>query len=255
MNKVMISAICMLSLYACTVKEDRQSCPCSLNLDFSEIDTTSVSALLLCISDASEYAFSESLSADTFFPEYKVFVPRKHLYVNVFHGVDESFCGSGGLFIPYGSECPEVYMCSLPADAEKEEADVRIGLHKNYCRIALSIVKEGGFEYSISVKGTVNGYGADGSPSRGDFSYTPESEGAVYSLAVPRQLDSSLILEIDDGTDVLKSFALGEYISASGYDWSAQDLEDISVQIDWTLTDMTLTIQGWDWSHEFEIII
>ena len=63
------------------------------------------------------------------------------------------------------------------------------------------------------------------------------------------------MLEIDDGTEVLKRFALGEYLVGGGYDWTEDDLEDVKVVIDWSMTAVTLVVQGWDWVREYEIVI
>jgi hypothetical protein len=57
------------------------------------------------------------------------------------------------------------------------------------------------------------------------------------------------------GTSVLKTFALGEYIHASGYDWSAADLEDITVGIDYTRTKLIISVLGWDDVYEFDVVI
>ena len=50
---------------------------------------------------------------------------------------------------------------------------------------------------------------------------------------LPVQMDGSLRLNVMayDGT-LLRSFALGEYILQSGYDWNAEDLEDIRIEVD-----------------------
>jgi hypothetical protein len=106
------------------------------------------------------------------------------------------------------------------------------------------------------VRGRVAGYGANGFPINGDFFYDVEDFSAeAWIMYVPRQTDNSLVLEINDGTAVLKTFALGEYICASGYDWNAADLQDITVGIDYTRTKLTVSIRGWDEVYEFDVVI
>ena len=63
------------------------------------------------------------------------------------------------------------------------------------------------------------------------------------------------MLEVNDGTEVLKIFALGEYVVAGGYDWTAEELEDVEVIIDWAQTEVSIQIKGWDWVREYEIVI
>jgi len=60
---------------------------------------------------------------------------------------------------------------------------------------------------------------------------------------------------VDDGTDVLKTFALGEYVTASGYDWSAESLDDITIGLDYSLSHVTLKIEGWEKELHFDVEI
>jgi hypothetical protein len=106
------------------------------------------------------------------------------------------------------------------------------------------------------VRGSVAGYGANGFPIKGDFFYDVEEfSDQVWVMSVPRQTDNSMVLEVNDGTAVLKTFALGEYIYASGYDWSAIELEDITVGIDYTRTKLRVSVLGWDEVYEFDVVI
>jgi hypothetical protein len=72
---------------------------------------------------------------------------------------------------------------------------------------------------------------------------------------LPRQIDASLMLEVDDGKGGYKAFALGQYIVSSGYDWTAEDLEDITVTLDYALTEIRLVIGGWESVYEYEMEI
>ena len=86
------------------------------------------------------------------------------------------------------------------------------------------------------------------------FAMRPDDKGAC-SVSVPRQVDNSLRLDVDDGTDVLKTFALGEYVTASGYDWSAESLDDITIGLDYSLSHVTLKIEGWEKELHFDVEI
>ena len=87
------------------------------------------------------------------------------------------------------------------------------------------------------------------------FEYVPVVRDGVGFVVLPRQIDSSLMLEVDDGTDILKRFALGEYMTAGGYDWAAADLSDVTVNVNWTVTEAIIRLEGWDWVYEYEIVI
>ena len=82
----------------------------------------------------------------------------------------------------------------------------------------------------------------------------PGTEGNLQA-GLPRQVDASLLLEVDDGTSVQKTFALGEYIISSGYDWTAEELEDMTVTLDYQITYVKITVSGWDKEYFYNIIL
>lgn len=73
-------------------------------------------------------------------------------------------------------------------------------------------------------------------------------------LVLPRQNDASLRLDLMDGSGLLKSFALGNYMTMSGYDWTAQDLQDASVTVDFACTKITVSVGAWENSYDFDIV-
>ena len=72
---------------------------------------------------------------------------------------------------------------------------------------------------------------------------------------LPRQKDASLILEVEDAKGNSKIFALGQYIVASGYDWTLPDLDDVSVTLDYAMTEIRLVIGGWESVYRYDIEI
>ena len=74
-----------------------------------------------------------------------------------------------------------------------------------------------------------------------------------YLAVLPRQSDASLMLYIDDGDTSVKAFALGQYIVSGGYDWTADDLEDISVSIDFAQTEVLVTVDGWESVYDYDV--
>ena len=141
---------------------------------------------------------------------------------------------------------------------------VPVRLHKNFCRIDIQVRDVDGeeFPFKLRVRGNVNGYGLDGKPARGAFLCDAErsetestGSGHGYAVTVPRQTDDSLTLEIVTDDGVAKSFAIGNYIAASGYDWTSADLKDICLEIDYARTVISFTIDKWTHSEQFEVVI
>ena len=246
----------LLFSVGCSVKELRDDCPCRLILDFSETDTLSVRELVVHAEDRAGTSYDCNLAAAEFMPEYHMEVSRSSLLLNVCSGDAGLYEPGRGLVIPYGSACPEVFMYMKEIDALGEFVRDTVSLHKNHCVLTVIFEKEDSPLYGLCLKGGVAGYGKDCRPMAGEFSFVPiESGDRSYRAVIPRQLDSSLMLEVDDGSAMIRRFALGEMIAAGGYDWDSRDLDDLTVRIDWASTDIMITINGWDWSYEYQIVI
>lgn len=236
----------------CSVKEDREACPCRLVLDFGDVDTAIVKSLNVQAVCEGEVVFGDVVYADDFGAEYVREVPRGVLKINVWSGGDEGY----GMVIPYGCECPPIYMGSVMADARGETCREYIDVCKNHCRLTVLVEGMTDVPYSFTFRGNVSGYGSDGSPSYGDFSCVAYPGLTGESQAVlPRQLDSSLLLDVDDGTAATKTFALGEHIAASGYDWTLEDLADMTVVLNYYITYVRIIIQKWDKEFVYDIIL
>ena len=107
---------------------------------------------------------------------------------------------------------------------------------------------------SVAVRGSVNGYSlADGQPLQGAF-YCLLSGSGMCRL--PRQrAEDPLWLDIVLEDRILRSFPLGTYLEAAGYDWYAADLEDRALEIDVSVTHIRFTSALWSTTQELEIVI
>ena len=256
MRKIVLLMLALVSVAACSVKEDRSDCPARLILDFKDVDTADFKSLNLLVTHAGETVFSDIVSADDFAEDYVRDVPHGSLRVNVWAGDGDRVVHEHGVVIPYGCECPPIYMHSFIADTEGELWRETVRLRKNHCRLTVMMDGVEKIPYSLTFKGNVDGYRLDGQPSSGDFSCVAYPSGTSESQALlPRQTDSSLLMEVDDGTSVTKTFAIGEYISSSGYDWTAADLEDMTIVLDYYITFIKITIREWDREYVYNITL
>lgn len=240
--------LCLSCLIAgCSVKEDRGECPCSLRLVFDDAclsGPVDLACMLLNADMASVSSYGEIPD------EITLDVPRclADMCVNV-SGVG-LMNESGGLDIAEGYDCPPVFCCRTEVDCRRDYAEGVIDFHKNYAELScvLEHSETLGTGLGYSVAGNVCGYDAGGSPVAGPFQCTlkcrKNSSGTMLAeVALPRQTDNSLKLKVSapDG-ELLREFALGEYIAASGYDWSAEDLEDMVIRINIASTTLSVNI-------------
>lgn len=271
----------------CSVKEDRDLCPCTLVLEFPSEDAERLQdGVIVCMRGYSDNDFSlcdtllAGQTASSGGPDnvsgkwsYSYVVPKGDVDLAVSYSADglAGKLNSSGRWIEIdeGRPCPSIWTCCEKVSARADRVTVPVRLHKNFCRIDIQVRDVDGeeFPFKLRVRGNVNGYGLDGKPARGAFlcdaersetessGTASESTGYGYAVTVPRQTDDSLTLEIVTGDGVAKSFAIGNYISASGYDWTSADLKDICLEIDYARTVISFTIDKWTHSEQFEVVI
>lgn len=239
-----------LSVSSCSVKEDRNPCPCLLELDIKGPDGMTSAPVDLFVISQDGYFLRDTVEAWKQEGLYSVSVPRTQLHVSVWSGGGK-YVSEDGLVIPTGMECPRVYMHDSDVVTEGEYCREEVFMRKNHC--VLTILAEGdGQEFTgLVLKGNVAGYDMTGKPLRGDFEFALEEDIAV----LPRQVDDSLMLELQDSKGNRISFSLGRYIEASGYDWSAPELDDVTVTLDYALTEIRLNVDGWESVYRYDMEI
>ena len=239
----------LLALASCSIKEDRTACPCALALEISDLP---VRPVVVGVSGAG-YAFMEVVRADTLMV---IPVPKEDLSVSVTGGALAE--GDGSVRIPEGEEAPPLYLFHADVPAFDEQVTLPVLLRKQFCRLELRFTGPPGYAppFEAEVEGSFDGWLPDGSPPRGPFSrrILSGSDG-LASLRLPRQGDDSLLLHILFSDQIVRTFALGSYIAASGYDWSAPDLKDLTLQVDISLTSVTISTDLWTKTEDLELWI
>jgi len=254
-RNMMTAVLSVIVAVSSCIKEDRSECPCRLVLDFSDIDTDVISAAAVSMTSADGFAYSEDVDRSDF-DEYMVTVPRTEIEVNIWAGAGHLLNDDMSVVIPYGEDCPRVFLHESVLMTDCELVEEKVILKKNHCVLTVQVEKGGDYPFDLTVKGRVDGYGSDFRPSVGEFSCRtqPDSLGRCV-VVLPRQLDSSLMLEVDDGSESVKTFAIGESVVAGGYDWNAGNLDDVTVMLDYSLTEVTLEIEEWNDEKIYDVVI
>ena len=227
----------MLFLSSCSIKEDRNGCPCWMTVDLSDVaescwkspevqsniehqDVTKspesrsnvAENVLLRLrgnsdEDAVEYEYqmTEAVRADAGTLEYEV--PRGSVGVSAvaFSRRGTGRAGNDGdeIRIPVGEQMDSLYGFFKMYHTRCESVLCDVDLHKEFCTVSFTLGEEGySSPYDIEVWGNVAGVSAwDLMPVLGEFRYAPMQENGVYQVRVPRQVDNSLelvMLEIPD---------------------------------------------------------
>ena len=239
----------LLLLPSCSVKENRAVCPCTLTLELTGLP---VRPVVLGVAGEG-YSFTEVVHADTLLA---LPVPKGEMAVSAVGGALAE--GDGSVRIPPGEEAPPLYLFYADVSTDAEQVVLPITLHKQFCALELVFKGPSGYgpPFEVAVEGAYGGWEPDGAPAPGPFSrrLLPGSDGRA-TLRLPRQGDDSLLMHIVFADRKVRTFALGSYISASGYDWTAPDLEDLTLHVDISLTSVTISTDLWSHTEDIEVWI
>lgn len=266
-----LSIFSVATLGGC-IKENRCDCPCYLMLDFSAVDGEKFDSLSIGVVGRDGFLYESSLARERFGDTFVIEVPRGKVDLCVVACEKDSGmeCGEGvsradltrivsasGLNIPEGSQCPPLHMYTSSLDTSDDSIRDTVILHKNYCLLSIEMVsKDSPSPFSVGIRGQVSGYAPDGSLIPGVFAVDNElSQSGRCSVRVPRQSDASLSLQVLDSEDIVREFALGEYIVKSGFDWTALDLEDLDVTVDFALARVAVVVREWETRYVYDLEI
>lgn len=253
---ILLIGYCLMCGAGCSVKEDRMECPCRLILDLSGVDTAMVEEADLYVSTSRGFILNDTLDILNLGKEYELSIPKGKTGVWVYGGADGYDQGPEGLKIPYGEDCPEIFMHMDSFDASDEQYHEKVLLRKNHCVLTIYLHAEIDLDFDVAITGEVDGYDSEGNPSKGDFRYELSFEGDSVARAIlPRQEDASLRLEILDSDQTVRVFSLGEYIESSGYDWGSDNLENITMMLDYALSSIGFSIEDWEEEYHFDVVI
>lgn len=269
-----------MSSAACTVLEDRSACPCFVHVDLRAERNQVCDSLRVMLDTRSGFSYRGTVLRSEYGRELCVEVPsREGVYISVLDGSVEVDSRGGELpsvLIPVGEQCPEVHMYTSFLDTSGESAVEHVVVGKNYCSVVMNFAARNLDLYEVHIVGNVCGYGfggdgvgvsgAGGSGAGGfggigmviggRFDYSPSTDDPESCcFRVPRQMDNTLQLVISAPGTPSRTFALGNYIAQSGYNWNAYDLDDIIMNLDFAENGFTVTVGDWTLTEEFDVLI
>lgn len=248
-----LTAAAAAILSSCTVKEERTGCPCLLNLDLDQVIETGnyEEAVTTLVPTPEGVRERELIELSPYMGiGYEVSVPRKVINTSVVCGVGQEFFSESSV----NAGTAPVMAFAEAVRCREDRETVEVMLHKQYCRVTL--LPEGfdsASEYPFRVR-------LDASTGALDLcSLEPCGEpfsamfGDDLTINVPRQADGApLILDmLADGPEPVFSVDLSAKLAAAGYDWSAEDLADVSVKVDFARMTCSVAVLPWDENSEY----
>lgn len=252
-NIILVSIIPLLA--SCSVKEDRDECPCWLQIDLSTCSHYADKVSLKGWTD-DQNVFGVQVVKEDFTPDHEEEVPRKLIHYSATSGLESSMNSGISVVIPEGEQSDRLYAYRADVPAFGETAYDKVSLHKQYAAVAIRI-DDNYNDYSVVVKSGWKGLDLNTlKPVPGQFIYTPEpTEEKVWYFRLPRQGDDSLVMEITGENGYTYPYDLGGLIKASGYDWKAEDLDDIMLGVDYVSGKISIEVIPWQEGLVYDEII
>ena len=252
MERIRLSAFLaaiLAACAACTVKEDRDICPCNLTVSFPDPDASGPVELL---GWDSETVFRDQVLIEDCRPEWTKSVRKGAFTLSACKGIAESSVPMGHIIrIPTNRQADSLYAYFEKVNATGDWAHADVIFHKQFATVFLDIRQsdETIRECRFQVEGNSCGFDLlDFSPIVGPFLFepVPVSGETVVTFRIPRQADGSLTITIYPQDSPEARFPLGEYIRQLGYDWKSEDLQDIYLSIDLIRGVADLRIADWE---------
>lgn len=231
---------------SCTIKEDRLPCPCLLKLDFGTAARYSQQYSVKGWGYG-EPLFGESVNLEDWPGGWPVRVPKGEIEYSAYSALTECVTKGNSVIAPEGKGFDRIWACHRHLSLSEEETVDRVEPHKQWAQVTIMIRDLPDGELTTEVTGNYIGFSlTDLSPVAGMFRTSVSNEGrGIISFNIPRQDDNELTMTlVSDGTPV-KSYDLGRMIEGTGYDWHAEDLDDIYLGMDYNKLEMEIFIEPW----------
>lgn len=253
-------AVALLPLCSCSLKEERDECPCIVSLS---LDPALEGNVVFGAVNDDGYSFrrDDVLSDEEGGTvEYEIVRGNNILYMYQGNLV------SDGPLIRYrnGVQADSVYAWNSGLlNTNMEMLSISPEFKKQFATVYLSIISRNKSVFKIIVTGGVNGLDLRTmKPLAGEFACRADKiDDWYYVFRLPRQFaderlaSEPLKIEVYSESGLAASCPLGEAISATGYDWEDESLSDIYVDMDIDLVNVSIDVGNWEdgGEHSFKI--
>ncbi len=262
---LIIAALLFIS-GGCTVKEDREPCPCYLDVDYTAVLGAQYygkkvpGKVEVALFTPAEQNYTSFALADC--PDINENVVQRNMarVVGLVHNrpLRDYLANGSAITWARGNEIDSVYVHASLVDCTGELAYCLLEPHKQFHTLFFHDQFEGASlrEYNMVVVGSTCGFDVNEEnfeAIEGDYLYTVQEydrDGGI-SVRVPRQIHDDLRLEFWTKDDYRRVFVapIGQYMKATGYDKEAIDLVDFDITINFR--DAQVFVRVADWKDEW----
>ncbi len=244
------------ALTACSIREDRGGCPCYISVLVGDFLRAGFSDAMLSFSSDRLVSREDIRLAEYEDEAYVASLERRMNRASLVAGIDRMQVRGDSLLTPGGHGSDPIWLYSEKFFCNDDFYTVTARPHKQYCRLKivqteLSPGEESSCSFSVRA-----GYCGidlyDRQPLRGEFHAEAQREpDGSFSLLLPRQgEEGEILLEAcvasqNDGEAFTFTVDLGAHLRAEGYDWTLEDLRDVSVTVDYARAEISAHIEDW----------
>lgn len=263
-----ILGMAVLSLApGCSVKEDRIECPVYVTVLTDEFVRLGMNEGLVSFSgtrviDREDVSFLSILRSG-----YRQACPREFARAAVFSGAENYILVEESMRVLPGCQAGLLWAYGESFCAKSDEYVIDATPHKQYCLVQFlfddSPTAAPDYPWRFRIRAACSGmdiYTLE--PLEGDYSACvgPNAVGTWYGV-IPRQKSNDLLLEVylpeeghEDRGRIDYVIDLGAKFEAMGYDWTAEDLRDVSVKVGFASAGITVSVQDWEGDNSYENI-
>lgn len=250
MKLTYFAAIVLLA--SCSIKEDRSGCPCYLILDVDNFVDGGFSrgGAVAFSGQGLDFAGRVDLEA-CYGCGYVRAVPRVPIDLACAAGIHTCSFEGAKVMVKPGSQADSImsFACKVVPDAD--ELVVKAVPHKQFC--VLHMIAEPPEEYAsnnVMITGRYAGLdllvlspveGGMESPGR-------HCEDGSFEARLLRQADDAglEVVMLSGSGEVLYNIDLTQALKDASYDWGKEDLDDVTMRVDYAKAVVSIEISEWD---------
>ena len=243
---------------SCSVKEERQECPCWLDIVVKGCREVSRNVTVSTWNPG--ILFTEGIDVEDYPDYYERTVPKGYVNVSVYAGQKEQTLSGECLVIPDGKSCDSLWVHRSLVDCSGEFAFDTATLHKQFATIFLKIdnLSPGeDYPYGLVLWSAFDGLRlTDCTPHSGAWTFPLRRlPDGTYSFRVPRQGDGTLTIDLFLDGEKIDEYPIGEHILKAGYSWLSEDLEDIWIGMDYGRSEIHISMESGEEGASYDAVI
>lgn len=265
--RTVLGTLLMALLPACSVKEDRIECPVYVTVLTDEFVRLGMNEGKVSFSDSHVIEREEVSFLSLLRYGYQQACPREYARAAVFSGAENYLIKEDAMHVMTGHQAGLLWAYGETFSVQADEYVIDAEPHKQYCLVQFlfgdSQTAPPDYPWRFRIQAGCSGlniYTLE--PLDGVYSASvgPNALGAWYGV-IPRQKSNDLLLEVylpdsDDETKGRTDYVidLGQKFDALGYDWTAEDLADVTVRVGFSSAGITVNVLDWEGDDSYKNI-